>query len=322
MPPKRRSNRLAISTTRPRQRLNRRTTPINNETTEQPDQPQNSSSTNWVDMMEADTSESENETQTNFNSSKSKPKIQIFKGFNDKVSVENWLKRYEMIAKYYNFSEKDKVVMLGNYLEDDALNWYIENCNDFKYNSLKSKLIARFGIETVEPIVEFFSLKYDYKSGIKEYFEKKRRFGVSAKLTEEQMIPVMIQGLHPKMIDSFVAVKPKTFTDFYTIAKTAENNYKRNFNTSNKTNENKFKPKTDVNYTNVNKIKKKPPNPCRICEGLGFTNRYHWAQDCKNKSSKVNNSNSNSNTIPKVNLIEKNSNNDINSENDIQNTLN
>src|SRR5882757_3040630 len=60
-------------------------------------------------------------------SSKSKPKLQIYKGLNDKVSIENWLKRYEMIAKYYKWKNDTKIVMLGNYLEDDALNWYIEN---------------------------------------------------------------------------------------------------------------------------------------------------------------------------------------------------
>ena len=51
-----------------------------------------------------------------------------------------------------------------------------------------------------------------------------------SKLSVTQMIPIMINGLHPKMIDSFVAVKPKTFTEFYNIAKTSENNFKRNFN--------------------------------------------------------------------------------------------
>jgi hypothetical protein len=66
--------------------------------------------------------------------------------------------------------------MLGNYLEDDALNWYIENKDNSNYNELKEKLINRFSVKTVEPIVEFFNLKYDSKSGIKEYFEKKRRF--------------------------------------------------------------------------------------------------------------------------------------------------
>ena len=265
-----------------------------------------------IESSESTDSESEIFEQI---SSKNKPKIQIFKGFNDRITIENWLKRYEMISKFYNFNNKNKVIILGNFLEDEALNWYVENCNDYDFESLKIKLIARFGIETVEPIVEFFNLKYNIKTGIKSYFEEKRRYGVSAKLTEIQMIPIMIQGLHAKMIDSFVAVKPKTFSEFYSIAKTAENNLKRNnFQFNNyKSNENKnFNSKSEQIKT-----KKKPPNPCKICEGLGHKNRYHWAQDCRNKS--ANNSN-NSNHKPKVNSIDKNSNYESNQiENDISN---
>jgi hypothetical protein len=102
------------------------------------------------------------------------------------------------------------------------------------------------------------------KTGIKNYFESKRRYGILAKLNEQQMIPLMIQGLHPKMIDNFVAVKPQTFAEFYTIAKTAENNFKRNFNANFQTQKYNFKTKT--NEQTIAKTKKKPPNPCRICE--------------------------------------------------------
>lgn len=216
-----------------------------------------------------------------------KPKLQIFKGMDDKVSIENWIKRFEMLSKFYKWSESKKIVILGNYLEDDALNWYIENTDNEKWPEIKEKLINRFGVQTVEPIVEFFNLKYDVKTGVKEYFEKKRRFGVLAKLSESQMIPIMIQGLHPKMISNFIAVKPKTFSDFYAIAKTAEDAFKRNHEFINKNL--KFKPKTQTYGPNIStKVKRKPPNPCKICENLGFKGRYHWANDCRNKSKSQN----------------------------------
>ncbi len=154
------------------------------------------------------------------------------------------------------------------------------------------------------------------KTGIKDYFESKRRYGILAKLNEQQMIPLMIQGLHPKMIDNFVAVKPQTFAEFYTIAKTAENNFKRNFNANSQTQKYNFKTKT--NEQTIAKTKKKPPNPCRICENLGFKNRYHWAQDCRNK----NKNQTKTQTPPKqINLTERNSETNSNSEidNDINN---
>ena len=249
----------------------------------------------------------------------SKSKIQFFKGFNDIVTVENWIKRFEIISNYFNWNEKKKSIMIGNFLIDDALNYYIENYTD-NWTELKSKMISRFGHDSVDPIVEFINIKYDIKKGIKEYFDQKRRLGVLAGLTEEQMIPLMIQGLHPKMISHFVAIKPKTFNEFYRIAKSCEDNYKQftfqnkiNFkhnNNNNKTNENKSK---FVNPNNKS-YKKRPPNPCRICEGLGFANRYHWISDCKNNSKLP----SNQTNTKQINFIEQNSNSNDDTENNIE----
>ena len=203
----------------------------------------------------------------------------MYKGTNDKIKVENLLKRFEMFAKFYKWSDETKVIMLGNYWEDDSLNWHVENYQDGdSYESLKCKIIARFGLETTEPIIEFINLRYDIKQGIKTYFENKRRFGVAAKLNETQIIPVMIQGLHPKMTEYFTAVKPKTYSEFYSIAQTAETNFKRAFNRYSEANANRVKPKPEFD-----KAKIKPPNPCKICERLGFKNRHHWASDCRNE---------------------------------------
>ena len=147
---------------------------------------------------------------------------------------------------------------------DDALNWYVENCNSLNWLELKFKSIERFGHESVDPIVEFINLKYDNKLCVKDYFDKKVRLGILAKLTESQIISVMIQGLHPKMINSFVAVKPKTFNEFYNIAKNSEDNFKRSFNFNQ--NKNKSNDK-NTNKENANKkLKKKSPNTCKICE--------------------------------------------------------
>ena len=65
----------------------------------------------------------------------------------------------------------------------------------------------------------------------------------------------MVQGLHPKMIDSFTAVKPKTFAEFYSIAKTVENNFKRNSHFQSQ----KFNSQAKYNEQTFTKSKKKPP---------------------------------------------------------------
>ena len=265
------------------------------------------STNNVVEDVNIDSSDTEVETPPKSVSTKSKPKLQIFKGNGDKVSIENWLKRFEMLAKFYEWTESDQVVMLGNYLEDDAMNWYIENVNDYNYKPIKIKLMTRFGLETVEPIVDFVNTKYDTKQGIKEYFETKRRLGAAASLTEEQMIPLLIQGLHSKMIEYFTAVKPKTFAEFYSIAKTAENNFKR---ITFKTNDS-FKPKPKTTEPNNGKQKRKPPNPCIICDKLGFKNRFHWGNECRNRGKTQTQNQTNVKTINTVSNFSENTENDI-----------
>ena len=44
-------------------------------------------------------SDSDNESPSS-NSANSKPKLQIFKGVNDKVTIENWTKRFDMIGQF------------------------------------------------------------------------------------------------------------------------------------------------------------------------------------------------------------------------------
>ena len=83
----------------------------------------------------------------------SKPKIQVFKGLNDKISIENWLKLFEIISNNFNWNEKDKVIRLSFYLQDDALNFYIENCTH-DYDEPTAKLINRFGHKSMKSIIE------------------------------------------------------------------------------------------------------------------------------------------------------------------------
>ena len=80
------------------------------------------------------------------------------------------------------------------------------------------------------------------------------------------------------MTECFTAVKPKTFSEFYSIAQTAESNFKRTFHRNND-NQLRNRPKFETNDKN----KRKPPNACRICENLGYKNRFHWANDCRNR---------------------------------------
>ena len=237
--------------------------------------------------------------------SHSKINLQFYRGLNDKLTIENWFKRYELISNYYKWSNDRKIIMLGNYLEDDALNWYLENCETNDWNELKQNLISRFSLGSADPMTEFVEYKYDFKIGIKEYFEKKRRLGTLAKLNEAQIIPIMVQGLNYQFKNYFVTVQPKSYAEFYRIAKAIEDNLNDSFKNRVKVKNNTVKKANETRGT----IKKKPPSACRICESLGYKNRFHWASECRNRNK---NQNTNIKQAPntfankQVNLIDKN----------------
>ena len=57
-------------------------------------------------------------------------------------------------------------------------------------------------------------IRYNFKTGLKDHFERKKQFGVLAKLTEQQIIPIMINGLHPKFKVHFVTVQTQIYAEF------------------------------------------------------------------------------------------------------------
>ena len=88
--------------------------------------------------------------------------------------------------------------MVGHLLEDQPLNHYLEICHVNDWNEIKNNLISRFSIGTCNPMNDLVDLRYNFKIGLKDYFERKKQLGVLAKLTEQQIIPIMINGLHLK----------------------------------------------------------------------------------------------------------------------------
>jgi len=66
------------------------------------DNESDSESDNESDSESDNESDSESDIESVSNLvTKSKPRIQIYKGLGDKVSIENWLKRYKMLATFY-----------------------------------------------------------------------------------------------------------------------------------------------------------------------------------------------------------------------------
>lgn len=208
-----------------------------------------------------------------------------FDGDKCEISIENWIDRFEELTKGRNLSDQQKIIMIGNYLKDEALDWYMsvrKHHDSITFEKLRSLFLNRFALKLVAPVLEFSRHKYDSSKGVLEYYKNKRRLGTLAGLSEDHIVSFMIDGLPPFLAAAFVAIEPQSMDDFLRIATKAEANFKqreaRNSNQSN------LKRSHHKMHSNTGSSMPKPPSPCRICENLGYKNRFHWANDCRNRN--------------------------------------
>lgn len=212
-----------------------------------------------------------------------KPKLQLYTGKDDIISIDDWINLYEDKTGLLQWSDRMRASFLDEYLVDEALAWFAQNRSGRTWVEIVSLMKKRFGKPLSRPIREFVNLKYDRAKGFAEYFREKQSLAQRARLTDEQnhVIPLMIEGLPSEMRSYFVSYEPSDANEFYNTGLRAEcataQSNKRKDPESTKTqgqSSKKFKQAT----------KRKPPSPCYICTKRGFENRFHWASDCRFKS--------------------------------------
>ena len=273
-----------------------------------------------TELSEANSSESrymlaENQYYKRANEkSKRKPlDIQKFKGQLSNIKIENWLKLYERVVKYMEWSEEESILYLSTYLEDDALEWYSSNLDHYDtFSKTKEDLIAQYGIDTSDPLKRALDVKYDFKTGIKPYFNNIKRYTGLAGLDVKNTLSILKQNLPNNIKDFIGGTTISSYSQFYNIVKEAEENIERKRREFEKKRALKFtsfrpntaRPKTGTTQQPTHKSRDKystvPPQPCKICAALGYHGRYHEMSDCCNKTPQ--------NTKPNHNEIE----NDIN----------
>lgn len=213
-----------------------------------------------------------------------RPRIQVFKGNGkDEITIENWFKLIDIMGRKHGWSNIKKLEIVCEYLEGEAINYYLDVYDNCDWPELKGKMIKRFGVKTHEPITEFLHTKYDKELGVDDYFNKRRRLAMLAGFTEKQAVVMMVDGLDDKMKMCLVSHHPETYDSFYVIAKKAEMSLKKIDHDSVKT-EKKWNPnRTKPFEKKDDKKKSKVMGPCFTCEKNGKLNQYHWNWDCPSK---------------------------------------
>ena len=227
--------------------------------------------------------------------------IQKFKGLDSKIKIENWLRMYERIIRYMNWSDEESIIHLFSYLEDDALEWFSGNLDTYNtFNDVKGDLMAQYGVETEDPLRKACDTRYNFKEGLKPYFNNIRRYAALAGLDMRNTLSLLKRNLPFNILDFIGGTPIQDYNQFCNIVRAAEENIarKRNeiekrkfFHSDTKPCKTLQKPASSSSFNSKHKQEFKskksvPPKPCRICENLGFQSRYHWMSECRNKTSK------------------------------------
>lgn len=125
-------------------------------------------------------------------------KLANFSGDDSNVKIANFIRIYENLAKRTKWSEEEMKWNLVSYLEEDALDYYVEHIlanEELDWKQAKENTIRRFDQFQIEPFMEFLSFKWTPDMKLKHYFNKMRALGVASNLDEKKIIDGLTRGL-------------------------------------------------------------------------------------------------------------------------------
>ena len=105
----------------------------------------------------------------------SKLKICKYKRESDsKLQLKSWLQFFDIQATFFKWDEKEKIVNLGQYLEGEVLDFFINHCSrpSMTWTQICNSLTSRFDSKTSNPLIECFEFKY--RGNIEVYYDHKK----------------------------------------------------------------------------------------------------------------------------------------------------
>lgn len=211
--------------------------------------------------------------------------------FNGKQEARSWLDAFEKeCTRHKIIDQTKKIEALKFFVEGNALEWYSSNLIKLPltdWDLWKNSFIVVYERKNWSSIRTAFSFKY-MGGSYSDFAVKKERLLLDADKNMGEMFRIyqIVYALPLEIQDKLDREKIKSFDDLLQELK--------KFNTSGskkKTNE-KFSEEAKIfdslKFTADNKRK-----PCSVCEALGYRNRYHLVQQCRNKDLKLNRINMN-----------------------------
>lgn len=123
---------------------------------------------------------------------KVKMDIPSFKG-KGSLTIHNWIKLFERSTEQ-KIDDRSKIV--GQYLEDEALNFFIErDLYNETWDNIKRKLSDYFSSAEDFSMQHFLNIRLSQCENIEDYFRKKTDAATKLQINEKFLIQILIHGL-------------------------------------------------------------------------------------------------------------------------------
>jgi hypothetical protein len=132
----------------------------------------------------------------------------LYNGKN-KILVSNWLNLFEVVVSKVT-DDKDKIVKLMSYMDDDALEFYANKVapylSSLTWAQTRGLFEKHFGTSTITPIVAVTRRRLTKSDTIKSYYDDKMAYLEKTGLSEEHMADHLTEGLPENYKSHFYAV--------------------------------------------------------------------------------------------------------------------
>lgn len=226
----------------------------------------------------------------------------ILNKFDKKQNSIEWMNQFENECSRHNIiNETNKIEVLRFFTDGPSRDWYETNLKKIglvNWSDWKNSFFTVFVDKGWSTIRKTYNFKY-LGGSLVEYALTKERLclEIERNITVKSRINMMVVGLPIEIQDELDREEITTIDELYIQLKKKDDTFNKkkkeftNININKDSNKTKLK-KDELKKTNNTAGKK----PCFICEALGWPNRFHPSNECRNIDTYS--------TKKKVNLIE------------------
>lgn len=205
-----------------------------------------------------------------------------YDGTEKELRVQTWLRLYEVHTD--GQSDKERINLLMYSLLGPAWEWYGDEIAGHPtiklWETVKTKMIKRFGVSTATPLIDAQRRYLKREETVEQYFRDKMRLLRQTKLSEEEIIQQLTEGMPISWKMTITASRPTDTSSWVEIAQQIETHQKSQYRKQFAVNTKHQRNKSFAVTTST-----RPRTPCQYCLKRG-KEEFHWHRECPNNTSR------------------------------------